>query len=205
MSEVNTITYEYEDNLYINVTNKCPNRCEFCLRNNSSGSIYADDLWFHGKEPTKEEMWEDIQTRDLNKYHNIVFCGYGEPACRLDDVLWLAEKIKAVSDTPTRINTNGLSDLINNCDSAERMKGLINIASVSLNAADAKKYDDICHSIYGLDAYPAILKFTEEAVKKLDEVRMTVVSTMDKDEIEECRKICEGLGAEFHVREYIEN
>ena len=41
-----TITYEYGDNLYINVTNQCPNACDFCLRNNSTGSLYADNLWY---------------------------------------------------------------------------------------------------------------------------------------------------------------
>lgn len=47
-----TITYEYGDNLYINVTNRCPNACDFCLRNNSTGSLYADNLWYEGAEPT---------------------------------------------------------------------------------------------------------------------------------------------------------
>ena len=51
-----TITYEYGDNLYINVTNQCPNACDFCLRNNSTGSLYADNLWYEGAEPTKEEI-----------------------------------------------------------------------------------------------------------------------------------------------------
>ena len=77
-----TITYEYGDNLYINVTNQCPNACDFCLRNNSTGSLYADNLWYEGAEPTKEEILADLKKRDLNSYAEIVFCGYGEPACR---------------------------------------------------------------------------------------------------------------------------
>ena len=77
-----TMTYEYGGNLYINVTNQCPNACEFCLRQNSSGSLYADNLWYEGTEPTKEQLLADLKTRDLSKYTEIVFCGYGEPACR---------------------------------------------------------------------------------------------------------------------------
>ena len=50
-----TITYEYGKNLYVNLTNRCPIRCDFCLRTHSSGSIYADDLWLE-REPTKEEI-----------------------------------------------------------------------------------------------------------------------------------------------------
>lgn len=56
-----TITYEYGDNLYINVTNQCPNACDFCLRNNSTGSLYADNLWYEGAEPTKEEILADLK------------------------------------------------------------------------------------------------------------------------------------------------
>ena len=88
-----TITYEYGDNLYINVTNQCPNACDFCLRNNSTGSLYADNLWYEGAEPTKEKILADLKKRDLNSYAEIVFCGYGEPACRWDDMLWLAARL----------------------------------------------------------------------------------------------------------------
>lgn len=50
--------------------------------NNSTGSLYADNLWYDGAEPTKEEILADLKKRDLNSYAEIVFCGYGEPACR---------------------------------------------------------------------------------------------------------------------------
>ena len=93
-----TITYEYGDNLYINVTNQCPNACDFCLRNNSTGSLYADNLWYEGAEPTKEKILADLKKRDLNSYAEIVFCGYGEPACRWDDMLWLAARLKEMGN-----------------------------------------------------------------------------------------------------------
>ena len=38
------VAYEYGRNLYINVTNQCCNACDFCLRQNSPGSLYADNL-----------------------------------------------------------------------------------------------------------------------------------------------------------------
>ena len=107
-----TITYEYGDNLYINVTNQCPNACDFCLRNNSTGSLYADNLWYEGAEPTKEKILADLKKRDLNSYAEIVFCGYGEPACRWDDMLWLAARLKEMGNYTLRVNTNGLADCI---------------------------------------------------------------------------------------------
>ena len=58
--------------------------------------------------------------------------------------------------------------------------------SVSLNASTAEGYEAICHSQYGLQAFPAILKFTSTAVFNVPHVRMTVVSTMPKEEIDAC-------------------
>ena len=34
-------TYRHGNNLYINMTNLCPNRCDFCLRQNSPGRLYS--------------------------------------------------------------------------------------------------------------------------------------------------------------------
>lgn len=199
-----TITYEYGDNLYINVTNQCPNACDFCLRQNSTGSLYADNLWYEGAEPSKEEMLADLKTRDLSKYTEIVFCGYGEPACRWDDMLWLAKELKAMGNYTLRVNTNGLADCITGRNAAPELTGLMDIVSVSLNAPDKEKYDAVCHSTYGPAAFDAMLHFTAEAVKTVPHVVMTVVSTMPAEDIETCRRICEGLGARFRVREYIE-
>lgn len=199
-----TITYEYGKNLYVNLTNRCPNRCEFCLRTHSAGSIYAEDLWLE-REPSKEEILEDIKKRDLNQYQQLVFCGYGEPTCRLQDLLWLCDEVKKFSSIDIRINTNGLSDLINGKHSAAQLDDRVDVVSISLNAPNAEKYDDVCHSEYGLEAFPAILKFAAEAGLYVPKVYMTVVDTMPQADIDECRRICEGLGAIFRVRKYIPN
>lgn len=198
-----TLTYEYEENLYINITNLCNNHCEFCLRENSSGSIYADNLWFDGKEPGVEDFWADIEKRDLMSYSSVVFCGYGEPTCRLDIVIELAKRLKETAKIPLRLNTNGLANLHYNRNTVDEITGLIDIVSVSLNADTAKGYDALCHSDYGLDAFKAMLDYTKKCVKNKIKTQMTVVSTMDDNEIENCRIICETLGAKFRVREYI--
>ena len=199
-----TITYEYGKNLYVNLTNRCPNRCEFCLRTHRAGSIYAEDLWLE-REPSKEEILEDIKKRDLNQYQQLVFCGYGEPTCRLQDLLWLCDEVKKFSSIDIRINTNGLSDLINGKHSAAQLDDRVDIVSISLNAPNAEKYEDVCHSEFGLEAFPAILKFAAEAGLYVPKVYMTVVDTMPQADIDECRRICEGLGAIFRVRKYIPN
>lgn len=203
MKDERTITYEYGENLYVNMTNQCPNRCDFCLRQNSSGSLYASDLWYHGQEPTKEEIWQSLSGRDLNKYKEIVFCGYGEPACRWDDMMWLCDKLRAHGPHFIRIDTNGLADLITGRRASLELDGRVDAVSVSLNASTPEQYDAICHSKFGLEALPAILRFTAGAVLNVPHVRMTVVSTLPQKEIEACRRLCEETGADFFVREYI--
>ena len=89
-----TITYEYENALYVNLTNRCDCSCVFCLRHNGhKGSIYADDLWLD-HEPTRDEALRDLLDRNLSSYRELVFCGFGEPTFRIDDILWLVDELK---------------------------------------------------------------------------------------------------------------
>ena len=90
-----TITYEYEDALYVNLTNKCNCACEFCLRQGKAqGSIYTEDSLWLEREPTRQEALDSFLSRDVCSYREIVFCGYGEPTYRLDDLLWLVDRLK---------------------------------------------------------------------------------------------------------------
>ena len=199
-----TITYEYEGALYVNLTNKCNCNCDFCLRHGKAqGSIYTEDSLWLEREPTRQEALDSFLSRDVCSYREIVFCGYGEPACRWDDMLWLAAEIKAMGPYKLRINTNGLADCITGRSTAAEMRGLIDTVSVSLNAPNAEKYDAVCHSKYGPAAFDAMLRFTAEAVQNVPHVVMTVVSTMPAEDIEACRKICASVGAVFRVRAYI--
>ena len=199
-----TITYVFEGSLYVNITNRCPNNCEFCLRQSTDKVGDSGSLWLE-EEPTKEEIWAEISLRDLSAFPEIVFCGYGEPTCRLDDMLWVCSKIRRVSDIPIRVNTNGLSDLINGRPTAKDFDNLVDIMSISLNASNAKLYDEICHSEFGMQAFDAVLSFTKKVSMFVPKVYLSVVN---KDtpihELNECEKICNSIGATFKVREYID-
>ena len=107
-----TITYEGRNSIYVNMTNRCPCACVFCLRNNKDHVFNSDSLWLE-REPDVKEICDSIDTRDLSKYDELVFCGYGEPTERLDDLLQVASYVKSKRNIKIRINTNGLSDLIN--------------------------------------------------------------------------------------------
>ena len=201
-----TITYEYEGALYVNLTNRCDCACVFCLRHNGhKGSIYADDLWLD-HEPTVDEALADFRKRDLSQYREIVFCGFGEPMYRVDDICAIVDTLKAEYPTlpPVRINTNGHANLIHGRDVTPDLTGRIDTVSVSLNGADASEYCAVTQPKDGEKAWEAMLDFTRKCAQAVPRVVMTVV---DKDktpeEIAKCRALAESLGATLRVRAYI--
>ena len=203
-----TISYEYGDSLYVNLTNKCDCACVFCLRHNGhKGSIYASDLWLE-REPTRQEALDDLLSRDYSKYRQLVFCGFGEPTFRLDDILWLVDRLKEQVPNlpPVRINTNGHANLILGRDVCPELKGRIDTLSISLNSDNAADYTALCHPVQGEAAYQAMLDFAGEAKRYVPHVVLTIV---DKDktqeEIQNCRDIADRLGVKLRIRSFIDS
>ena len=196
-----TITYTVGDSLYVNTTNRCSNSCDFCVR--SHGEELYGDLWLD-REPTREEILEDIEKRPLADYKELVFCGYGEPCERLDDILWVCRELKKQHTLKIRINTNGHSDLINGRNTAPEFAGLMDTVSISLNCADAKSYAAVCHPEFGEEAYAALIDFARRVKEYVPNVIFSVVrgSIPDAD-IEICRKIAEDAGVKLRVREML--
>ena len=200
-----TITYEGRNSLYVNMTNRCPCACTFCLRHNKDHVFKADSLWLD-REPTVKEVCDSLDTWDLSKYDAVVFCGYGEPTERLDDLLEVAAYIKSKGDVKTRINTNGLSDLINGAKTAHRLQGLIDSVSISLNATNKEDYLSLVRPRFGTKSYEAMLNFTKDCTEYVPEVVMTVVDVVTtKEEQELSRKICESVGATLRIQPYESN
>ncbi len=198
-----TITYEVGSGLYVNTTNRCTNACEFCVR--STVESFYGDLWLE-REPTVEEICGSIFSRTLSRYSELVFCGYGEPMMRLDDILEVARRVKEKASISIRINTNGQGNLIAGRDITPKLKGLIDCVSISLNTADARSYQHICHSVYGEAAYYAIQDFARAAVRYVPKVIFSVVDKTISDEaIEVCRKIAADCGVTLRVRDLIES
>ena len=200
-----TITYEGRNSIYVNMTNRCPCACVFCLRHNKDNVFNSDSLWLE-REPTVKEICDSIDAWNLEKYDEIVFCGYGEPTERLDDLLQVASYVKANCKKRIRINTNGLSDLINGEKTAHKLKGLIDTVSISLNATNKEEYFKIVRPVFGIDSYDAMLSFAKDCTEYVEEVVMTVVDVVtSKEEQERSREICESLGVTLRIRPYEQN
>ncbi len=200
-----TITYICGSSLYINLTNRCSNRCAFCVRDSHDNVNGEDNLWLD-REPTVEEIKEDIKKRNIKDFDMVVFCGFGEPFMRFDDCLAVAKWIKETyGDIKIRVNTNGQGSLIAKRDITPEMKGYFDIVSISLNSDTAEKYQAICQSDFGKDAFEGLIEFGKNAKKYVDEVIFSVVDRVTSpEEIENCRKIAKACGVNFRVREYIE-
>jgi len=199
-----TITYQVKNAVYVNLTNRCPCNCTFCLRHNGPGVFGSGPLWLE-REPTLEETIESLGQWDYERFREVVFCGYGEPTERLDVLLSAAAHLKGRDPAlRIRVNTNGLSDLIHGKPTAPLFVGKVDCLSISLNTDDPAEYLSVCRPKFGAAAYPAMLKFTQEAAALLPSVVMTVVgepiTSLEKQE--RCRKIAEGLGARLRVRPY---
>lgn len=195
-----TILYPLYGNLYVNMTNRCPCACTFCLRNNCDELNGSGNLWLD-REPSVEEVKAEFDKFSPDGYQDIVFCGYGEPTERLEDVLEVAAYVKSKFGKKTRINTNGLANLIYNKDVTPMFEGKMDAVSISLNTPDPQKYLELTRNKFGLESFDAMLAFARDVKKYVPSVTMTTVeSTISQQEEEKCRKICEELGVTYRIR-----
>ena len=193
----------FRNQIYINFTNRCTNRCTFCLRPTKKMDEH-NSLWL-SKEPESEEIIDLLKNFDIQNVKEIVCCGFGEPSLRIDTVLEVASYIKEIAPhIPVRINTNGQGELAYGKEFLPRFQGLINVVSISLNASTKEEYQRICLSKYGEAAFDELLRFAVEAKKYVDKVVLSVVDNISKEEIEACRKICEDRGLTYRIRPFEE-
>lgn len=192
------IAYQIRDSLYLNITNRCTNSCTFCAK--------FDDFVVKGHElkldhePDINELKRAIG--DPSAYAEVVFCGYGEPLLRLDLILELAAWLKQ-QQVQVRINTDGQANLVHGRNILPELAGKVDAISVSLNAADAQKYQELCRSQYGAAGYTALKEFLHLAPQYIPQVTATAVSFPGVD-IDACRRVAKDLGVEFRARTYNE-
>ncbi len=195
------IVYRYGGNAYLNLTNRCPCRCNFCIRNTSKGLGEGYHLWFQ-REPAWEEVKAAIDAFSFDGCHEIVFCGYGEPVMALPVLLQASAYLREKVDLPQRINTNGLGDLIWGRPVAKELAEALDIISVSLNMPDADSYVEVVHPSFGKPAFQAMLDFAQDCKKYGADVMFTVVDTIGEEAVEKCRVLADSMGIPLRVRTF---
>ena len=195
-----TILYKVHNNLYVNLTNKCPCSCVFCLRQTRDHMDDSGVLWLE-REPEYEEIIKAFDNYNLDDFNEIVFCGFGEPTERIDTLLEVAKYIKTNFNKKIRINTNGLGNLVNGKDITPLLKGLVDTVSISLNTPNKERYLELTRSRFGIKSFDAMLDFAKNAAKYVPNVILsTVDTTITKEEEKECQEICDKLGVTYRIR-----
>ncbi len=196
------IVYVYGGKVYLNLTNRCPCNCTFCIRKNGEGLGSAETLWHHG-DPTTEQVLEALRAFDFTPYDEITFCGYGEPTCALDALVAAAGYLRETyPKARLRVNTNGLGDLINGRPTAQTLVSCVDVISISLNAPTAEKYVAVTRPSFGAAAFEAMLTFADECRQLGAQVIFTVVDVIPPEDIEAARALAQAHHIPLRVREY---
>ena len=191
---MDTYVYRIGDNLYVNLTNRCSNRCTFCVRNGKE-TFEGYSLWLEN-EPSAAQVEEALGGCDCGE---VVFCGFGEPTYRLDVMLEICGYVHA-HGKKTRLNTNGQGSIINGRDIAPLLKGNIDAVNISLNASEARLYDKLCRPLYPDTAFDSILFFARACRENGIACWFSVVDCIGEEEIAACRAVAERVGIPLRVR-----
>ena len=198
-----TIVYKFKNNLYINLTNRCTNRCIFC--NQKILEKYVSTKLFLEREPSAEEILNELLLKLKQTQPNeIVFCGFGEPLLRLPEVMKILKELKKIyPGIPTRLNTNGQAMIYypkRNVASGLKKAGL-NKISISVNALNANEYLKLCRPRFGKITFNMVIRFVKTCK---NEGLFTQISFVDYGiNKEKCKKFAEKLGVEVLLRNYI--
>ena len=197
-----TYVYTLDGNLYINLTNKCSNGCDFCVRNERS-SYYGNYLWLRNGDPTVEKVIAATKSfGDLTRFKEVVFCGFGEPTYKVAEMVALCDYFHE-KGLKTRLNTNGQGNLINKRDIVPELKDKIDFVNISLNASCVEKYQPICRSQFGESGFSGLIEFAKLCRKNEVACRFSIVDCIGEDEVEACKRLAESVKIPLYVRKYI--
>lgn len=197
-AEQDTIAYMIRNSLYLNITNRCSNRCTFCPK--------FDDFAVKGHElklshePSFAEVIAAVDK--ASGFEEVVFCGYGEPLVRLDLVKEVAAELKR-RGFKVRINTDGQANLVHGRNILPELAGLVDVLSVSLNAANAEDYQRLCNTPFKAAGFQGVCDFLREAPKHVPQVTASAVTVPGLD-IDKVRELALSLGVDYREREYAE-
>lgn len=203
----NVLVYTLDGKIYINLTNRCTNECIFCLRNDKS-DVKGQELWLDNENSTAQDVINQFEKIYLaTPSEEIIFCGYGEPMLKIDELKEVAKYIKTkLPKSKIRVNTNGHANFVYKRNVVPELKGLVDEFSVSLNGATKEEYNELSQPKFD-EAYEEVKKF----IKACADEKISVVASVVEGykgrhlDLKKCEQIAKDLGAKFRVREWIVN
>ncbi|MGE4157564.1 MAG: TatD family hydrolase [Planctomycetota bacterium] len=195
-----SLVYPIRDSLYINLTRRCSARCTFCPREDNP-VVKGHDLGLtRDTEPGADDVIRAMG--DLGQWKEVVFCGFGEPTLRLEELKIVARHAKKAGKR-VRLNTNGHGSLIHRRNIVPELVGLVDCASISLDAPDPASYMEIVRPAHREKAFPGLLEFARECRRLLPEAVLSVVTVPGLD-LEACRALAAREGLPLRERPYNE-
>lgn len=196
---MNSVLYSLGNNLYLNITNRCTNRCVFCIKNFTNK--VGNEILLLDKEPSLKEIIDSLERIDFTNFEEIVFCGFGEPLIRVEIVKEVAKYIKKnLPSSFIRIDTNGHGNVFNRRNILPEISPYIDAISISLNAENAMKYEKLCRPVFQ-DAYSYVLDFITQATSYIKDITLSVVNVESID-LDKCKEIANNLKVNFKIREF---
>ena len=197
-----TYLYTLDGNLYVNLTNKCSNGCDFCVRNERT-SYYGNYLWLKKGDPTADKVIAQANGMgDLSRFKEVVFCGFGEPTYRMAEMVELCDYFHE-KGLKTRLNTNGQGNLINKRDIVPELVGKMDFINVSLNASCAEKYQKICRSQFREAGFDGVVEFAKTCRRNGIACRFSIVDCIGEEEVEACKRLAQSVNVPLYIRDYI--
>ncbi len=190
------LVYTIRDRLYVNLTNRCTAHCVFCRRETSPvASGY--DLRLE-REHGVDEYLEAVG--DPSRFAEIIFCGFGEPTLRLQELLEIA-RVTRTKGARVRMNTNGHGTLIHHRNIVPDLATALDEVSVSIDAGEAADYVRIVRPDFGPESFQAVIDFVRACKGKIPRVTLTAVELPNLD-LGPVERLARELGVEYRAREY---
>lgn len=190
-----TLVYTIGNSLYINLTDRCTLACEFCPKIQGSMDVHEYNLLLSTRHPV-EEYLEKIG--DPTQYEEIVFCGFGEPTLRINELLKIATYCKEAG-AKVRVNTDGLGNLVNKRNILPELAKCVDALSVSMNAQNETVYDKHCvPAVKG--SYESMLEFLRLAPQYIADTTATAIDGLEGVDVDACEKQALQLGVKFRKR-----
>lgn len=204
------LVYLLDGKIYINLTNKCTNECVFCIRA-LKDDVCGKNLWLKDDNASAADVIAQLKPflNDEKNKREVVFCGYGEPTLKLDVLKEVAKFVKdKYSDVLVRLNTNGHANFVYKRNVAKELVGLVDEVSISLNASTEELYKELSQPNLVCETPLAeVIDFIKKSVEAGIKTVASVVSGYKDYDIDliACEKIVKNLGADFRVREWLDN
>lgn len=206
-----SVVYEYHNSLYVNITNRCPNLCSFCIKVKWNMKYRGYNLKIDN-EPSAQYVVSKIDEMfKIKSYNEIVFCGYGEPLMRWDIVQEICKTIRdgkcmnIDKNIRIRINTNGMGNLVNGKNILPQMNGIVDSLNISLNTVDKDKWYKIMrpYEQFKEGAFESVIEFIKDAKKHVKEVVVTAVDLPGVD-VFAVESFAKSIGVNFRLRPYLD-